>query len=1296
MIKNRWRYLIVGQLVVSLVLLATVTWLSSRESARSDDRNAWVLHSQDVQISLLRTLSLLQDVETGARGFVLTGDSTFLEPLLNARQRIDGQLRSLASLVIDNRAQTAAREALALLVEQRIVLAQRDVDLRRTAGFEPARALIAEGSGKALMDQIRAQIERMRGTEQLLLAARITAARNEARITRDFDISGAVLGIALMAGAFGLLLRENGLRRQAELELQEAMTHSRLEEERHQAVAKIGTWTFDIAENEYICSAEMQRIFGVDLGAVLKPQDLMARVHREDIGNVVRAWTAAIETGQTYDVTYRIWVDGIEKWIHGRAEIRHDPAGHPLRLIGMSQDITEREWARHVVVASEHFINATLSALTDPVAVLDGHGRILKSNRVWQEFGGGGALRIDDIAEGTDYLSHCDRLASQGSADAEIIATKIRTLATGVPGGRFEHVLQLTEPEGWFLCRGTCFDYEGAVRIVVSYTDISARRRAEDALRELNANLEKTIAARTSELESANSRLVSKEQEIRSVVDNLSACVISIDERGIIQSANPAVHSILGYSVEAVTGKNVAMLMPAPERDDHDGFIRNYLHTGEARIIGIGREVIGLHHNGSRIPLDVSVSEYFVGGKRFFTGILRDNRERKAILRDLEEARDHAVQASNAKSEFLAAVSHEIRTPMNGVIGMLDVLRLSSLNNDQHEMVDVIRESAYSLLHVINDILDYSKIEAGRLDIEQTSLQVEEVVEGVCAMLDRVATTAGVELTMFVDPRLPTVVLGDPGRLRQVLVNLIGNAIKFSAGQTKRGRVSVRAQLIEKHDDQGFLDFEVTDNGIGMNAATVDKLFSPFTQADISTTREFGGTGLGLAISRNLVGLMGGTISVQSQPGTGSTFNARLPLVAASGSPQAVENISLLSDLRCLVVGGPASLGDHLAAYLAHAGTSVRRRLSIEADTHLSIADAASQLVVIHDAGENPGTVATCIESIRTRYEEYGRVLIVLILRGQRRTPRRIADGVVTLDGNVLRRRTFFAAVAMVAGRLTEPAPAPRLRLDQRIVPISREELRRQGRLILVAEDNEINQKVILAQLDVLGFVADVAIDGRDALRRWSSGQYGLLFTDLHMPEMDGYQLTRAIRASEPAGVHAPIVALTANAIKGEAERCREVGMDDYLTKPVPLESLRALLARWLPQADSAPEPFDPVAAPIERQASPSVPVDLAVLMELMGDNEPAALEILRDFASRSAPTVNALRLACASGESAAAAAAAHNLKSSTRAIGAIELSDVCAQIELIGRSGDSLALADKLPAFDEAMAAVAAFLQSV
>lgn len=1059
-----------------------------------------------------------------------------------------------------------------------------------------------------------------------------------------------------------------------------------------QAIAGLGSWTFDVASGRFTCSAETFRIFGLAPQASLTFEDFLTSVHPDDHKYLGRSWQAALKKGRPYDLQYRIVVDGAEKWVHDRAALIHDDTGRLIRAVGMTHDVTARERDRNSLVAAEQFLRAALSALSDRIVVLDGEGRILKTNRAWREFVEHTGLAVAGVLEEVNYLAICAQAAAQGIDGGESIADLVRQLISGHhASGSFEYASERPDGEKrWFLCRGTRFLSGEETRVIVTHTDITARRRAEEAIHKLNAELEYTVLARTAELELANATLAKKEQEIRSVVDNLLSCVISIDERSIVHSANAAVEKMLGYSIAEVIGQNVSMLMPEPHRAAHDGYIERYLRTGEARIIGTGREVEGLHKDGTRIPLHLSINEYFVADKRYFTGILSDNRERMHILNELARARDQAEQASRAKSEFLAVMSHEIRTPMNGVIGMIDVLHQTSLKGAQVEMVELIRESGYSLLTIINDILDYSKIEAGRLDVERIPLRVEQVVERVCAILDRVAQKTGVELTLFVDPTLPFEVLGDPNRLRQVLVNLLSNAIKFSGEQMRRAQVRLHVTQTSRSADRVTMEFRVSDNGIGMDAATLSQLFSPFAQADASTTRRFGGTGLGLAISHDLVELMGGQISVQSAPGQGSTFTVLLPFAPLAHHPDAAEKTSLVAGLSCVMVGNNDGLADDLAVYLTHAGANVQREPDLKsAREHADALPPGLSVWVIDTGGQWP-TADELLAQTRVRPDLDTRLVIVAVERGQRRTPRRIAPEVITVDGNVLRRTAFLTAVAAAAER-TELAAArdTDMQSPAKVPPPSREQALRQGRLILVVEDNETNQKVILAQLHALGFTADIASNGRDALQRCESYAYGLVFTDLHMPVMDGYELTVAIRARETETRRLPIVALTANALKGEADRCREVGMDDYLSKPLPLADLKVILGKWLPSAPPTAESSDSADNLHTSQATVMPPVDISVLKALVGDDPAVLRDVLKDFMTSTARIAGELRAACAAGQCTVARAASHRLKSAARAVGALGLGELCEAMENAGAAGDPKALADGLPLFEAQIIAV-------
>ena len=786
--------------------------------------------------------------------------------------------------------------------------------------------------------------------------------------------------------------------------------------------------------------------------------------------------------------------------------------------------------------------------------------------------------------------------------------------------------------------------------------------------------------------------------------------ILMIDAEGRIRAANRAIETLFGWEAQTLVGRNLGSLIPdAPEAVDPDLW-QAYLATTAPTQTDVERPEIRVRHrDGSSVPVEIKLSDLETTDGRMVVADLRDITERKRAeesLRllnleleakvlertaELQRARLEAEQASQAKSAFLAAMSHEIRTPMNGVIGMVDVLRQTSLQGDQVEIVDTIHDSAYSLLGIIEDILDFSKIEAGRLELEHEAMSVSAVVEQVCKMLDHLAAREGVELTLFIDPAIPERVLGDALRLRQVLVNLANNAIKFSSGVQQAGKVSVRTRLARQEEALLTVEFEVSDNGIGMDEQAQSRLFSSFTQADASTTRRFGGTGLGLAIAGNLVQMMGGEIKVRSTPDAGSIFIARIPFVPLQVKPTAGATASVLAGLSCLVVGGSQGLAADLAAYLTHAGAAVAGAPDLASARQQT--GAAGLAVWVIDAADEAPSLEELQLATAARPDQDLRFL--LIGRGHRRTPRTLAGGLVAIDANALEPRTFLGAVAMAAGRVppeaaaeTVSAPARRAGTagspDAHETPKgpARDEARRQGRLILVAEDNQTNQNVIRRQLDLLGYAADIVSNGREAMHRWESGDYALLLTDLHMPEMDGYELGLAIRGAETGNHRIPIIALTANALKGEAKRCGVVGMDGYLSKPVQLEKLKAVLNKWLPAA--------PVAEPAAVAPVPtSVALDVRVLAALVGDEPATIRKILSVFRTSATATAAELAATLTAGDAAQASALAHRLKSAARSVGALKLGALCAAIEEAGKTGHHQALAPLLPRFGEEMTAV-------
>lgn len=849
------------------------------------------------------------------------------------------------------------------------------------------------------------------------------------------------------------------------------------------------------------------------------------------------------------------------------------------------------------------------------------------------------------------------------------------------------------------------------------------RRNAELNLRHLNQELEDRVEARTADLQRANAALAIKEEETRSVVEHMVDCVVTTDQIGMILSANPVIEKLFGYSPGEIIGQNVNILVPEPDRSQHVHYMERYCNTGQGQEyvgrpylkgshgIGLGREVEAVHKSGELIPIYLAVSEYFVGNERHFTGVMRDMREHVRIMKDLKQARNEAEAANKAKSAFLAAMSHEIRTPMNGVIGMIDVLRQTSLSGYQMEMANLIRDSAYALLSIIEDILDFSKIEAGKLEIEKIPMPLATVVENACGMLAHLALSKNVELTLFIDPAIPENVLGDPLRLRQVLVNIINNAIKFSSKQDKQGKVSLRVLLTESDPEQVVITFQVTDNGIGMNKETLEKLFTSFSQGDPSTTRRFGGTGLGLAISHHLAELMDAEITVQSKPQRGSSFVIQMPFKPLPAPSEKKDKTTDLEGLCCLILDHSNGLGSDLVVYLKSAGAQVEQVPDLEA-AHERIKKMKSGLwLVVIDAGHEEAPIDELRAAFDDRADELQSPLephFIIIKRGRRRQARIEGIDIVTLDGDVMYRQSLLRAMAIAAGRAEPEEEKEALAETIKSGPVSipRDEALKQGKLVLVAEDNEINQKVIKQQLTLLGYAADIASDGREALKRWQDTDYGMLLTDLHMPEMDGFELTQAIRDKEADKEHFPIVALTANALKGEREHCLDSGMDDYLSKPVQLEDLQLTLEKYLPVSqptekaetimdDVTEKKADDASVTASSEAGEAA-VDVHVLEELVGNDPDTVKEMLQDFRVNAAKTAAELHTNYKKGELETVGSISHKLKSSSRSVGAMKLGELCAEMEQAGKNGDQDAIDALLPRFDAELKRVEAYLNAL
>jgi two-component system, sensor histidine kinase and response regulator len=552
-------------------------------------------------------------------------------------------------------------------------------------------------------------------------------------------------------------------------------------------------------------------------------------------------------------------------------------------------------------------------------------------------------------------------------------------------------------------------------------------------------------------------------------------------------------------------------------------------------------------------------------------GIGKDVTQLKKTENELSKARDAALESSRSKSEFLANMSHEIRTPMNGVIGMTGLLLDTELAPIQREFAETIRNSADSLLTIINDILDFSKIEAGKLSFEVIDFDLVETVEGALDMFAERARYKGIELACSLPPDLPRRLRGDPGRLRQVITNLMGNAIKF----TEKGEVVVRVARESETDTHAVISFSIKDTGLGIPSEVQSKLFQAFTQADNSTTRKFGGTGLGLAISKQLVEMMGGQIGVASDPGVGSTFwfNVRLEKQTGPADPAPSIYSRDLFDLRVLVVDDNATnrqiLRHQLFAWKMQKGSAANGHEAL-ALLRAAAADKKPYDLALLDMQMPEMDGMTLAHTIKADPSISATRLIILTSMGYVHTPEQLkAAGVDAYLVKPVKQSRLFDCLVNVLGRAAAEhvftkAPSDVLPVQPPAGAVQMRNVR-----ILLAEDNIVNQKVALAQLKGLGFTADAVANGHEVLSALRNVPYDLIFMDCQMPEMDGYEASRFIRKAErtsKATWKAPmrIVAMTANAMTGDREKCVASGMDDYLSKPVRKVDLQSALSKWI------------------------------------------------------------------------------------------------------------------------------------
>jgi PAS domain S-box-containing protein len=707
-----------------------------------------------------------------------------------------------------------------------------------------------------------------------------------------------------------------------------------------------------------------------------------------------------------------------------------------------------------------------------------------------------------------------------------------------------------------------------------------------------------------------------------------------------VTSWNPAAERLFGYAADEAIGRNIDDLVAASDeiRAESEAYTARGIRGDLAHAI-----TRRTHRDGTLLDIEMFAAPVIVAGEVVgFYALYHD-------IRELQQARRDAEAATEAKSAFLATMSHEIRTPLNAVLGMTGLLLDTELTAEQHDYAQVTRNSGDALLGVINDILDFSKIEAGRLDLDSAPFDLRECVESALELVAAGALKKGLDIAYDLDPDAPRALVGDVTRLRQVLINLLNNAVKF----TERGEVvvTVTAERLDS-SDRHRVHFAVRDTGIGIPQDRMGRLFESFSQLDPSTTRRYGGTGLGLAISKRLADLMGGTMWVESESGSGSTFHFTVEAEASAAPARAFEQASpsQLAGRRVLIVDDNATNRHILVRQTESWGMlPVETESPTDALEWVRRGDPFDVAILDMQMPDMDGL--TLAGEIRRHRDEQALPLVMLTSLG--RTEKTAVAFAAYLTKPIKPSQLHDALMVVFGEELTMEEHAASSAADDRLA--ERLPLR-----ILVVEDNAVNQQLVLLLLQKVGYRADVAANGVEALEALERQPYDAVLMDVEMPEMDGLEATRRIHQRWPRERRPHIIAVTANAMQGERELCIQAGMDDYITKPIHIDALAGALTR-APRRPGAP------------QATPAV--EAAVVGRLVASlgeqGRGSAAALIETFLGHVPKQMAALGTALERGEADVVQREAHTIKSNAAAFGADRLSGLCRELEAAAKAGE-------------------------
>jgi two-component system sensor histidine kinase/response regulator len=1107
----------------------------------------------------------------------------------------------------------------------------------------------ARDAGLSSVDDIRgltdadlawaAQAEVLAADHARILQGRSLALSVERRLVIagnvEINVSSAMFPLRDEHGAvIGLYGRYHDLSSQqaAERELSEARERAELA----LSTNRVGLWDWHVDDKYLETNATWWRMLGEESSPAHVPDSAyFERVHADDrahVANCIEQFLAHRLDVLDYEARIRC-ADGNYRWIRSVGRIVKGDGGIPTRrIIGQNIDV---DAARRRESALQD-VTAALDAASDQIFIIEPDTlRLVYVNR--------------GACVGTGYRA--EQLLAMRAFDItpEVDEQQARTLVSRLIAGDCGTVtLQTT------LCRsdGETIPIEAALhhvpgqggsghgRVLVLVRDVSAWLAREQALREMNTAMD----------------VAGDAIFVRDIATNRFVYT------------NRVASTMLGYSAEELAAMpafafdrgtdevTMASMRASIEREPGKPFVM---------------ESVFETADGRDIPVAVSINMVpEIGTRGRVITLARDITAQKLREIMLKRAQSQAEAANRAKSDFLANMSHEIRTPMNGVLGMLDLLGSSTLDSEQRGFVSTARNSARALLTLLNDILDFSRIEAGQLHIDRIEFDLHALVNDVARSMAPRAQDKDLELVCDVGPQLPRYLVGDPGRLRQILVNLLGNAIKF----THRGEVVLSVSCVAEGQGEHCLRFSVRDTGVGIPLEKQSLLFKSFSQADSSVTREFGGSGLGLAISKQLCELMGGSIGFTSAAGRGATFWFELAFAPAD-APRATPPIADIRNAHVLIVDDNLTHREVMAAYLRVWGVRCEAVASGGAALdYLRFAAVAGEHVqiVIIDL-KLPGNDGLCVGAeIRAAAGEHAPALVLMSSSARRGDAQAAREaGFAAYLPKPTHADDLHACLCQALGLHGQPGDG-----SAELITLHRlREQRASGGHLLVVEDNVVNQQVARGMLARLGFGVDIAVNGVAALEALAARDYALVLMDCQMPEMDGYAASRAVRSGD-GGVRdrgIPIIAMTANATGADKDRCLAAGMSDYIGKPLDADELQAMLSRWLP--DLGPRLEASGAAPGASAGVHDTVLDLVSLRGRLGDDDALLAAVLASFLRDTPERLAALHDAIANGAVEDMQRHAHQLRGVAANVGARQLAAHAALVDDAADVGDAESL---------------------